>query len=176
MDSGDNKNSTDISSVLKVHFIDVGQADSILIQQGNKNMLFDAGNNDDEQTLKNYLSNLGVSEFKYVVGTHTHEDHIGSLDYIMNCFKVGKIYFPKTASTTKTFENLVKPVQNKGMQFTVLKSGETFNLGDAECTILAPNGTSYEDANNYSIVIKLQYGSNSFIFTGDAEDVSEKRK
>lgn len=66
----------------------------------------------------------------------------------MNSFKVGKIYFPKTTATTKIFENLVKAVQNKDMQFTA--------------------------ANNYSIVIKLEYGNNSFIFTGDAEDVSEK--
>jgi len=159
---------------LKVHFIDVGQADSILIQQGNENMLIDAGNNDDEETLKNYLNSLGISEFKYVVGTHAHEDHIGSLDYIMNSFKVGKIYFPKTTSSTKTFQNLVKAVQNKGMQFTAPVVGETFNLGEAECTILAPNGSRYDDANNYSIVIKLEYGNTSFLFTGDAEDVSEK--
>ncbi len=92
----------------------------------------------------------------------------------MNSFKVGKIYFPKTTSTTKTFQNLVKAVQNKGMQFTEPKVGETFNLGDAKCTILAPNGESYDDANNYSIVIKLEYGNTSFLFTGDAEDVSEK--
>lgn len=159
---------------LKVHFIDVGQADSILIQQGNENMLVDAGNNDDEDILKSYLGNLGITEFKYVVGTHAHEDHIGSLDYIMNSFKVGKIYFPNATATTKTFENLVKAVKNKGMKFTEPKVGETFNIGDAKCTILAPNGTTYEDANNYSIVIKLEYVNNSFLLTGDAEDVSEK--
>lgn len=171
---GKKKDNASVNGELKVHFIDVGQADSILIQQGSENMLIDAGNNDDEKTLKNYLSNIGVSEFKYVVGTHAHEDHIGSLDYVMNSFKVGKIYFPKATSTTKTFENLAKAVKNKGMQFTVPNVGETFNIGDAKCTVLAPNGTSYDDANNYSIVIKLEYGNNSFLFTGDAEDVSEE--
>lgn len=165
---------TSINGELKVHFIDFGQADSILIQQGNENMLIDAGNNDDEDTLKSYLNNLGVTEFKYVVGTHAHEDHIGSLDYIMNSFKVGKIYFPQTTATTKTFENLVKAVQNKHMQFTAPNVGETFNIGEAKCTILAPNNSTYEDANNYSIVIKLEYGNTAFLFTGDSEDVSEK--
>ena len=168
------KNAVSLDGELKVHFIDVGQADSILIQQGNNNMLIDAGNNDDEDTLRNYINNLGIKEFTYVVGTHPHEDHIGSMDYIINSFKVGKIYFPKTTATTKTFENLVKAVQNKGMQFTAPAVGETFNLGEAKCTILAPNSDSYEDANNYSIVIKLEYGNTSFLFTGDAEDVSEK--
>ena len=159
---------------LKVHFMDVGQADSILIQHGGENMLIDAGNNDDEDTLKNYLGNLGITEFKYVVGTHPHEDHIGSLDYIVNSFKIGKVYFPNTTATTKTFQNLVKAMKNKGMQFTSPKVGETFYLGDAECTILAPNGSEYKDINNYSIVIKVKFGNKSFLFTGDAEDVSEK--
>ena len=168
------KNVVSLDGELKVHFIDVGQADSILIQQGNNNMLIDAGNNDDEDTLRNYINNLGIKEFTYVVGTHPHEDHIGSMDYIINSFKVGKIYFPKTTATTKTFENLVNAVQNKGMQFTAPVVGEAFNLGEAKCTILAPNCDSYEDANNYSIVIKLEYGNNSFLLTGDAEDVSEK--
>lgn len=103
-----------------------------LIQSGNENMRIDGGNNVDEETIKNYLGNLGITEFKYVVGTHAHEDHIGSLDYIMNSFKVGKIYFQKTTSSTKTFDNLVKVVQSKGIQFISPSVGETFNLGDAE--------------------------------------------
>ncbi|MDO5516061.1 MAG: ComEC/Rec2 family competence protein [Clostridium sp.] len=159
---------------LKIHYIDVGQADCILLQQGDENMLIDAGNNDDEQTIKNYLQSAGVNEFEYVVGTHPHEDHIGSMDYIMNSFKVGKIYFPKAAATSKTFENLVNAVKNKNMQFTEPVPGETFNLGQAKCTILAPNSSKYEDLNNYSIVLKVEFGNNSFLFTGDAEDVSEK--
>lgn len=166
--------STNINGQLKVHFIDVGQADCILLQQGNENMLIDAGNNDDEQTIKNYLQSVGVNQFQYVIGTHPHEDHIGSMDYIINSFKVGKIYFPKATATTKTFENLVNAVKSKGMQFTAPTPGEIFNLGQAKCTILAPNGSSYEDLNNYSIVVKVEFGNNSFLFTGDAEDISEK--
>lgn len=159
---------------LKIHYIDVGQADCILLQQGNENMLIDAGNNDDEKTIKNYLQSIGVNEFKYVIGTHPHEDHIGSMDYIMNSFKVGKIYFPKASSTSKTFENFVNAVKNKNMQFTEPKVGDTFNLGQAKCTILAPNSSQYDELNNYSIVLKVEFGNNSFLFTGDAEDVSEK--
>ncbi|HCW54094.1 MAG TPA: MBL fold metallo-hydrolase [Clostridium sp.] len=166
--------SATVNGQLKVHFIDVGQADCILLQQGNENMLIDAGNNDDEQTIKNYLQSLGVNEFKYVIGTHPHEDHIGSMDYIMNSFKVGKIYFPKATATTKTFENLVNAVKNKGMQFAEPTPGETFKLGQAKCTILAPNNSGYEDLNNYSIVVKVEFGNNSLLLAGDAEDISEK--
>jgi competence protein ComEC len=159
---------------LKVHFINVGQADSILIQQDSKYMLIDAGNNGDGKLVKNYLIQEGIKSLDYVIGTHPHEDHIGGLDYIINDFKIGKIYLPKVTSTTKTFQDVVVAMKNKGMKASVPKCGETFNLGSAKCTILAPNGSEYKDLNNYSIVIKLEFGSNSFLFTGDAEDVSEK--
>ncbi|MCM0648604.1 MBL fold metallo-hydrolase [Clostridium swellfunianum] len=164
-----------VSGQLKVHFINVGQADSILIQQGNSSMLIDAGNNDDAQTIKNYLDTQGIKSLDFVVGTHAHEDHIGSMDYIINSFKVGKVYFPKQTSTTKTFQDFVSAVKGKGLQLTVPTVGDSFKIGDATATILAPNGSGYEDANDYSITIKLTYGSTSFLLTGDAESVSESQ-
>lgn len=107
-----------VTGNLKVHFIDVGQADSILIQQGNSNMLNDAGNNGDAQTIKNYLDSQGVKALDVVIGTHVHEDHIGSMDYIINSFKVGKVFFPKQTSTTNTFKDFVIAVKNKGLKLT----------------------------------------------------------
>lgn len=162
-----------INGDLKVHFIDVGQADAILIQQGSSTMLIDGGNNGDSPTLKSYIDNQGISKLDYVIGTHAHEDHIGGLDYVINAFQVGNVYFPKQTATTKTFEDFVNAVKNKGLKFTLPTVGENFKLGEATCTIIAPNSGSYEDANDYSIVIKVQYGSTSFLFTGDAEAVSE---
>ncbi|MBZ9689189.1 MBL fold metallo-hydrolase [Clostridium estertheticum] len=163
-----------VNGNLKVHFINVGQADSILIEQGSKFMLIDAGNNGDGKLVKNYLLQQGVKSLDYVIGTHPHEDHIGGLDYIINDFEIDKIYLPKATSTTKAFGDVVTAIKNKGMKVTVPKPGETFNLGSAKCTILAPNNSKYKDLNNYSIVVKLEFGSNSFLLTGDAEDVSER--
>jgi len=162
-----------VNNQLKVHFIDVGQADSILIQQGNKSMLIDAGNNGDSETVKNYISNQGITKLDYVIGTHPHEDHLGGLDYVINSFEIGNIYMPKVTSTTKTFKDVVSAIQNKGMQITTPVPGDSFKLGQADCKILAPNSSSYEDVNNYSIVIKVTFGNNSFMFTGDAEAISE---
>lgn len=159
---------------LKVHFIDVGQADSILVQQGNSTMLIDGGNNGDGPLIKNYIANLGINKIDVMIGTHAHEDHIGGLDYVINAFQVGKIYFPKQISTTKTFEDFVMAAKNKGLTFTAPVVGETFKVGNATCTILAPNGTGYKDTNDYSIALKVEYGSNSFLLAGDAEAISEK--
>ncbi|MDS0527561.1 MBL fold metallo-hydrolase [Clostridium sp. SHJSY1] len=159
--------------ILKIHFIDVGQGDSILLQQGSHNMLIDAGPGESKNSLSSYLSNQGITNFDYVVGTHPHEDHIGNLAYIINSFKIGNVYFPNITSTTKTFSNFVTALKNKGLKLTSPKVGSTFMLGQAKCTILAPNSNSYDNANNYSIVIRVEYKNNSFLFTGDAQAVSE---
>ena len=162
-----------VKGQLKIHFIDVGQADSILIQQGNASMLIDAGNNPDSSLIKNYITEQGITKLDFVVGTHPHEDHIGGLDYVINSFKIGKIYMPKATSNTITFQDVVSAIKAKGMKPTVPTVEETFKVGDATVTILAPNSSSYEDINNTSIVIRLTYGNNSFMLNGDAEDVSE---
>jgi len=165
--------SNSVSGNLKVHFIDVGQADSILVEQGNNAMLIDAGNNDDTEILENYLNDHNIKELQYFVGTHAHEDHIGSADYVINSFKVNKVYFPRQTANTRTFEDFVSAVKNKGLKLTAPSLGESFKLGEATVTVLAPNSSSYEDANDYSIVLKITYGKTSFLLTGDAEAVSE---
>lgn len=165
---------TAVSGQLKIHYINVGQADSVLIQQGSQSMLIDAGNNADSDTVKNYISQQGITQLDYVVGTHPHEDHIGGLDYVINSFKIGKIYMPKATSTTKTFQDVVTAIKNKGMTATVPTPGETFKLGEANCTILGPINSKDDDLNTYSIVIKIVFGNNKFMFTGDAQASNEQ--
>ncbi len=158
---------------LKIHFIDVGQGDSILIQQGDRFMLIDAGDNQYEQTVVNYLKQNNVSKLDYVIGTHPHADHIGGLDAVINAFDVEKIIMPGIIHTTKTFEDVIVAIKNKGLKITTPNAGDTYTLGNAKFTIVAPNSSSYDNLNNYSVVLNLKHGSNSFLFTGDAEDVSE---
>ncbi len=160
-------------NTLVVHFIDVGQADCMLLQQGNYSMIIDAGNDNDSTKVIEYIQKQGISKLDYVMGTHVHEDHIGSLDSVIDTYDVDKIFFPKQTSTTKTFENFLTSVKNKGMKIYSPNVGEVFKLGEATFEIMAPNSSSYDDANNYSIVIKLKYGDTSFLLAADSEIISE---
>lgn len=160
---------------LKVHFIDVGQADSILIQNGDKSMLIDAGNNPDGDDVVNYIKGLGIKKLDVVVGTHAHEDHIGGMDTVIKSFDIGQIIMPKAGNTTKTFEDVLTAIANKGLKITSPVPGTEIKLNSATVKIVAPNGSDYKDLNDSSVAIKLTFGENSFMFMGDAEAVSEKQ-
>ncbi|OSA97762.1 UNVERIFIED_ORG: MBL fold protein [Clostridium botulinum] len=156
---------------MKVHYINVGQGDSELIQVDGKNILIDAGNND--SMAYNYLKQLGIKKIDYVMATHPHSDHIGGMTQIINEFDIGEFYAPKVNHSTKTFENMIKALQSKRIKLTAPTPGDTLNVGDATLQFLAPNSATYQDMNNYSIACKLKYGNTSYVFMGDAEALSE---
>ncbi|WP_315115938.1 ComEC/Rec2 family competence protein [uncultured Clostridium sp.] len=159
---------------LQVHFIDVGQGDSILVQYENNYMLIDGGPNASADKVLSYLKKTGVEKIDYLIATHPHEDHIGGIDVVIDNYDIGKMYMPKATANTKTFKDVVASMKKKNLKATAPKPGETFKLGDAEVLLLAPNSSTYENTNNYSIALKVTYGDNSFLFTGDAETLAEK--
>lgn len=152
---------------LMVYFLDVGQADSILIRACNNNMLIDAGNNEDGALIVSYLKELGVEQLDYVVGTHPHEDHIGGMDDIINNFDIETYMMPDVLSTTKTFEDVLTALSNNNLTYLVPKEGSSYDLGSADVKIIYV-GEEGGDLNDASVVLKLTYGDNSFLFTGDA--------
>lgn len=163
-----------VNGNLNVYFIDVGQADSILVTDGINNMLVDAGNNEDGPKLVNYIKSLGINSFKYVVGTHPHEDHIGGMDDIINNFGVDNYYMPDKLSTSKTFEDVLDALLNKNMKYTVPKISDELNFGDTIIKVIYIDSES-NDANDSSIVLKIVHGNNSFLLTGDASKSVEKK-
>ena len=168
----DNKASEVVDPDFEVHFIDVGQADSILIISDDETMLIDGGNRDDSDLIYSYLSQQNIEHIDYMVATHAHEDHIGGLPGALEYATVGTVYSPLTDYDSATWRNFEKAVNNRNAELSIPEEGNSFNLGSAEVTVLACNPD--KDTNNTSIVLRIDHGENSFIFTGDAEAEVEK--
>lgn len=160
---------------IKIHYIDVGQGDSIFIElPNNETMLIDAGESSKGQTVTNYIKSLGYYKIDYLVGTHPHTDHIGGLSYVINNFSIGSIYMPKAVSTSKTYENLLNTISQKNLKVTIAKAGvNILSSNNLKIDIMAPNSNTYSELNNYSAVVKIIYGNRKFLFMGDAETKSE---
>lgn len=157
-----------------VHFIDVGQADAILIVSDNSSVLIDAGTNSSGEAVLNYIKALGINKIDYLIGTHPHEDHIGGLDTIINGLDIENILMPRHSSNTQTYEDVLIAAKDKGLKITAAKAGGSFTAGQCLFSILAPSG-EYDNTNNYSIVLRMEVGNISMLFTGDAESQSEAR-
>ncbi len=159
---------------LLIDYIDVGQADSILIRNQDKVMLIDAGTNEAGETVVNYLENLGITKIDYLIGTHPHEDHIGGLDDVINKFDIGQIYMPKIETTTKTFEDVLEAIENKNLTVTAPNKGDEIVLGQATGEFMTEPILDKDNLNVSSLVFRLEFGNNSFLFMGDAEEENEK--
>lgn len=159
---------------LLIDFIDVGQADSILVRNQDKVMLIDAGTNEAGETVVNYLENLGITKIDYLIGTHPHEDHIGGLDDVINNFDIGQIYMPKIETTTKTFEDVLEAIENKKLTVTAPNKGDKIELGQAEGEFMTEPILDEDNLNVSSLVLRLEFGNTSYLFMGDAEEENEE--
>lgn len=171
------KNLPDTSYNMLVHYIDVGEGDSILIQVNNKNLLIDSGPSSSENNLIKYLKSLNLRNIDYVIATHPHEDHIGNMSEILSYFHVKSFYAPKIDSSTRTFENMIDTLKDNNLKINIIKRNlNSIDLGNnTSITVFSPYNEYYDNLNNYSPIIKIEYGSTSFLFTGDAETDVEKK-
>ena len=158
---------------LNVYYFDVGQADSILLENNGEFMLIDAGNNADGENLVNYFKELGIEKFEHVIATHAHEDHIGGMDDVINNFEVKNFYMPDVVTTSKTFEDLITALENNSVILQTPEIGDLLILGGCKLEVLHLDNDN-EDLNDTSIVVRGLYGNTSFLFMGDATSNVEK--
>ena len=168
----------DTTDMINVHYIDVGQGDSTLIVCGGKTLLIDAGENGHEQQVINYLNSVGVRKLDYIVATHQHSDHIGGIPEVLENFDADNLIMPRLTEaqtpTNSTYTAFLKAIKNSQAKVIASKVGAEYTLGGATFEILGPVTNDAEDINSMSVVVKVTYGENTFLFTGDAETDEEK--
>lgn len=164
-----------LTDKLTVHFLDVGQGDCVLITCGEHAMLIDAGDNSMGTTVELYLRKQNIKKLDYVIGTHPDADHIGGMDVIIYKFDCDTIILPDFEKNTATYRDVIDTINNKNYKITRPAAGKTYSLGQSEFTVISPVSDDYGDnANNYSVGIRLTYGDTSFLLAGDAEEEAEE--
>lgn len=158
---------------IEVHIIDVGQADGILIRTEAGYIVVDAGLSGGEDEYVRYLRDAGVFEIEYLVLTHPHSDHIGGADAVLEEFDVKNVILPNAEHTSSVYMKVLGLIQDENANAILAKAMESYTMGDLKMTVLAPNGEKYDSLNDFSVVLRVEFGNTSFLLTGDAEKVSE---
>ncbi len=159
---------------LEIHFLDVGQGDSILVKLPNEEiLLIDAGTRSSGPYVVDYLKNHDIDKIDYLIATHPHEDHIGGLPEVISKFSVKTAYLPNKTNNTKIFEQLLLSIKKNNIELIEAKAGvNILDSKDLKLDILGPV-KSYNDINNNSVLLKLEYEDFVSLFTGDMEKKAE---
>lgn len=165
-------NTVPSSHEVRVHFIDVGQADSLYIQLPEQvNILVDAGNAQDGPAVVNYLKEQGVADLDLLIATHPHEDHIGGIPDVLKAFPVKEIIDSGKTSSSKTYKTYSSQAQTEGCIWE-RDAYQSFTWGNNSLQILTGED-DWTELNNYSVVLRLDCGEIEFLLTGDAEKEAE---
>jgi len=166
-----------VEGTLEVYFLDVGQAESILLKTEGHSMLIDAGNLNQDNKMRDYLQKYNVTQLDYLVATHPDADHIGSMATVIRAMdSIGAILMPDVTANTQTFSRLLDAIEEKDLEIINPTVGYEFMFGEAKVEVMAPKSPKYSDTNDYSIVLRLVFGNKTFLFTGDAEAKSENEQ
>lgn len=167
------------SGTIEFHVIDVGQADCLLFKTEEGNVLFDSGDKETKDEVKEYLINAGVAEIEYAIFTHPDADHIGGAETVLLNFDVKNVIMPVLDDgdipTTNVYSKMISAIEdNESINVIAAESGATYSVGELHMKILAPNSDNYDSRNDYSVTVRVDFGESSFLMTGDIEDKSEK--
>ncbi len=165
---------------LKIAFLDVGQGDSILIQSPNgQTMLIDGGRSPNlaNEVIIPQLQASGAKQVDVLIPTHPDQDHIAGLAGVLENYPVKLAALTGQVHSTKIYERLLTDIRDKNIQALQVRTGTTIPFDPAlKIEVLNPDDAAVnsDDTNDASIVIKLTYGTTSFLLTGDAEIPANK--
>ena len=158
---------------IQIHYLDVGQGDAAVIQCDGEVMMIDGGEPQYSQFIYSFLRNtLGIEYIDVMVATHPHSDHVGGLAAALNACEVGVLYTSQIEYDSSAWQAVLKYADAQGTPVIIPMPDDEFTLGGANVDIIGPRYFSNE-TNNLSLIMRITYGDNTFLFTGDAEIAEE---
>lgn len=170
---------------LEVYSVDVGQGDCEFVRIPKEdgtyfNLLIDSGEYDQRSKILEFLQVQKIRRIDAVVVSHPHTDHMGSMNKIIEQYDIGTFYMgpvpDRLIPTTVSYEKMLDALLEKNMKIKVLEAGTAIPATDTvSIQVLGPvEGEEYNSLNDYSLVLKLTYGKNTFLFMGDSEIAAQK--
>lgn len=158
-----------VTGEFKFTVLKVGQADAIILQTENHNIIIDCGEKDDGDKILDYLNDHNITGIDCLFITHFDKDHVGGAAEVINNVDIKQIITPNYQETSDEYKNYLDAASNKGI--TPIKPGKNmeFILDDVLFNVYPPLKKSYDSDNDYSLVISVTHGENNFLFTGDGE-------
>jgi len=159
-----------------VAVLDVGQAESIFIKDGDISVLIDAGDTRSEEKIVKFLKANGIKKLDYLINTHPHADHIGGMRKVIESFEVGNVIFPevpkKLIPTNELYTNLLKTMEKEGTPLRIAKRNEEIPLGNGMLEVIYTGPA--DNLNDCSTVMIYRFEETSFMLTGDIEKAAER--
>lgn len=157
-----------------VHFIDVGQGDSIMFSSDDGCIVVDVGPVGSAKNTVDYISSY-TEAVDYLVISHSHDDHFGGVATLLNTLDVRHVIMTDAPSkSTSIYSNMLTALENSSAEIIPAEAGNSYSVGGFDMELLGPVTEYNGNANDYSIVCKVTYGDVSFLCTGDSETPSEK--
>ena len=157
-------------------YLDVGQGDcSVVKLPDNRIIMIDAVLDSSFDEIEVFLDKNGIEKIDYLVASHPHSDHIGSMENVIKNYQIGEIYMPKAIANTVLFENLLIAIKEKGIKIKTAEAGVSM-IYENELTadFVAPSEIDEDDFNNSSAMLLINYNNTGFLYTGDAEEKEEE--